>query len=65
MNRGGCMAIRKKLHKVGGSEGGIIIPKALLELLGLRQGDTVDIDLIKDGEAAIIIRPVKQAAGEG
>jgi len=57
--------VRRKIVRVGGASRAIVIPPLILELLGLRQGDTVDIDLIKDGEAAIIIRPVKQAAGEG
>ncbi|MEM1659544.1 MAG: AbrB/MazE/SpoVT family DNA-binding domain-containing protein [Candidatus Bathyarchaeia archaeon] len=53
------MGVRKRLHKVGKCAGGIIIPKPILEILGLKHGDSVDIDVVKNGDTAIIIRPVK------
>ncbi len=48
--------MRKTLTRVGDSTG-LIIDKPILQLLELRQGDEVEIDLI---EEALVIRPVNR-----
>jgi len=53
------MGVKKRLFKIGGCAGGLIIPKPLLELLDLRPGDQVELDLEKNGETAIILRPIR------
>jgi len=36
-----------------------VIPPVIAQLLGLGPGDLVEIDIVKNGDTAIIIRPVK------
>jgi len=55
---------KRKVMKVGTGLA-IVIPALLAKTMGLQKGSEVYIDFKKNGEAAIIIRPVKQAAGEG
>ena len=52
--------MRKTLARIGDSTG-LIIDKPILELMELRQGDAVDVDLVDD---ALVIRPAdaKKAA---
>jgi len=42
------MGVRKKLVRVGNSVG-IIIPKALVDALGLREGDEVELTVTGQG----------------
>lgn len=55
------MGVKKKLYKIGGCSGGVIIPKAIIDLLELKAGDYVTIDVdVKNGEKAIVIRPARR-----
>ncbi|MEM2026852.1 MAG: AbrB/MazE/SpoVT family DNA-binding domain-containing protein [Candidatus Bathyarchaeia archaeon] len=56
--------IRRRVQRVGKVTMYVTLPKHLAEAVGIHHGSYVEFDIIKDGEAAIIIRPVKQAAGE-
>jgi antitoxin component of MazEF toxin-antitoxin module len=47
--------MRKTLARIGDSTG-LIIDKPILELMDLKQGDEVDIDLV---EEALVIRPAR------
>jgi antitoxin component of MazEF toxin-antitoxin module len=47
--------MRKTLARIGDSTG-LIIDKPILELMNLKQGDEVDLDLV---EEALVIRPAR------
>jgi len=52
---------KRKIIKIGPVSLAVIIPTAFAETLNLKKGSEVIVDIIKDGEKAIIIRPVLKA----
>jgi len=51
--------VKRKIVRVGGKSMAAVIPPVIAQLLGLGPGDLVEIDIVKNGDTAIIIRPVK------
>lgn len=58
----GNMGIKKKVHLTGRATLCVILPKQLARVLGIQRGSYVEIDIVKNGDMAIVIRPVR--AGE-